>query len=104
MNPVNQKSSSLKKAELLSGIGAVVLGMGLGLFFSRFLTPYAAPLLIIGFMTHAWGMFDKHRLENASAAVRVWWAEALYWVCWIALFALAAYIAVAHSPGLAIRA
>ena len=53
MNPVNQKSSSLKRAELLSGIGAVVLGMGLGLFFSRFLMAYTTLLLLVGLLTHA---------------------------------------------------
>jgi len=96
MNPVNQKSSSLKRAELLSGIGAIVLGMGLGLFFSRFLTAYTTPLLLIGLLTHAWGMFDKHRVENASEGARLWWAETLYWVCWAALLALVAYITISH--------
>jgi hypothetical protein len=94
MCTVNQKTSRMKMAELLSGVGAVVLGMGLGLLFSRFLSPYITPLILIGLLTHAWGMFDKHRFESASAGVRLWWAEVLYWVCWGALFVLAAYIAV----------
>jgi hypothetical protein len=92
----NQKTRRLKRAELLSGVGAVVLGMGLGLFFSRFLLPYATPLLLVGLLTHAWGMFDKHRLESASAGVRLWWAEILYWLCWGALLALTVYITVSH--------
>ena len=86
----------MKRADLLSGVGAVVLGMGLGLLFARLLTPYATPLLLTGLLMHAWGMFDKHRLEKASTGARLWWEEALYWVCWIALLILAAYIAVSH--------
>jgi hypothetical protein len=99
MCTVNQKTSRLKRAELLSGVGAVVLGTGLGLLFSRFLSPYTTPLILIGLLTHAWGMFDKHRLESASAGVRIWWAEVLYWICWGALFVLALYIAVSHFRG-----
>lgn len=96
MSQVNQKSGSLKRAEFLSGIGAVVLGMGLGLFFSKFLRAYTVLLLIIGLLVHAWGMFDKHRLENASTSARLWWAEALYWICWAALLALVAYIIISQ--------
>jgi F0F1-type ATP synthase assembly protein I len=53
MDTLNQKTSRLKMAELMSGIGAVVLGMGLGLLFSRFLSPYTTPLILIGLLTHA---------------------------------------------------
>jgi hypothetical protein len=35
MNIANQKYGNLKMAELLSSVGAVVLGMGLGLLFFR---------------------------------------------------------------------
>lgn len=94
MNLTNQKSGSLKRAELLSGVG--VLGMGLGLLFSRFLTAYTTPLLLTGLLMHAWGMFDKHRLEKAAIGPRLWWEEALYWFCWIALLILAAYITVSQ--------
>ena len=96
---MNQKPGSLKRAELLSGLGAIVLGMGLGLFFSKFLMSYTTPLLLIGLLTHAWGMFDKHRLENSSTSTRLWWAETLYWVCWTALLALVAYIVISHLQG-----
>jgi hypothetical protein len=84
----------LKLAELLSGVGAVVLGKGLGLLFSGLLMAYATPLLLIGLLAHAWGMFDKHRLETAYTGAHLWWAEVLYLICWGALLALFAYIAV----------
>jgi hypothetical protein len=84
----------LKRAELASGIGAGVLGAGIGLLFSRILGTYAVPMLITGVFLHAWGMFDKHRLERGSAVQAPWWSTALYIVCWAALLLLAVYIMV----------
>ena len=81
----------------MSGVGAVALGAGLGLLFSNLLKPYTVPLLLVGLLAHAWGMFDKHRLEGAAASARPWWAEAAYWACWVALLALAAYVAFSYS-------
>ena len=69
----NERYNQVKRAELLTGVGAVVLGMGLGLLFAGFLARYTLPLLLIGLLMHAWGMFDKHRLEKASAGARRWW-------------------------------
>ena len=94
MDSTSANKSRVKGAELLSGIGAVVLGAGLGVLFSNFLKPYALPVLFVGLAAHALGMFMKHQYEKASASARVWWAEALYWVCWLALLAVAAYILV----------
>jgi len=37
-------------------------------------------------------MSRKHGLEQQSQSVRVWWAEALYWFCWLALVALLLFI------------
>jgi hypothetical protein len=76
-------------------MGALVLGIGLGLLFSDFLKPYAEPLLLAGILAHACGMFDKHRLEKASESARQpLWTVLLYWVCWVALLALIAYVGV----------
>jgi hypothetical protein len=96
MTPVHENAARVKGAELLSGVGAVVLGAGLGLLFSNLLKPYTVPLLLVGLLTHAWGMFDKHRLEGASAAARPWWSGPVYWVCWVALLALIAYVAFGY--------
>jgi hypothetical protein len=94
MKQTNQIRSRLKRAELLGGVGALILGMGLGLLFARFLTPYTTPLLLTGLLMHAWGMYDKHRLESEGAGARQWRVELLYWVCWVALLVLCVYIAV----------
>ena len=94
MRQTNQIRSRLKRAELLGGVGALILGMGVGLLFAAFLTPYTIPFLLTGLLMHAWGMYNKHRLESEGAVARQWWAELLYWVCWAALLVLCAYIAV----------
>ncbi|MDP1715659.1 MAG: hypothetical protein Q8L41_13030 [Anaerolineales bacterium] len=78
----------IKKAELLSSVGAGVLGAGIALLLANSLAPYVIPILLLGLISHATGMFQKHGLEQQGEAVRVWWAEALYWFCWLALAAL----------------
>jgi len=87
-------SARIKKAELLSSLGAGVLGAGTALLLSKFLAPYAVPILLLGLISHATGMSKKHGLEQQGQNVRVWWAEALYWFCWLALAALLVFIVV----------
>lgn len=99
MNSNNETAGSIKRARLLSGIGAVALGIGIGILLSNFLKPYALPVLLTGAVMHALGMFLEHRLENAAANVRLWWAEILYWVCWILLLGIIIYIAADYLKG-----
>jgi hypothetical protein len=94
-----ENSARIKGAELLSGIGAVLLGAGIGLLFSNLLMPYTTPLLVVGLLTHAWGMFNKHRLESGLSVGRLWWMELLYWVCWLALLVLILYLTVNYLRG-----
>ena len=82
----------LKRAELASGVGASVLGMGLGILMSEKLRPFIIPVLAIGTLLHGWGMFTKHDLEKGSNTPDVWWSVILYWVCWAALFLLVIFI------------
>lgn len=84
--------SRIKQAELLSSVGAGVLGAGIALLLAKLLTPYAIPILLIGLVSHAAGMSRKHGLEGQSESVRLGWAEALYWFCWLALAALLIFI------------
>jgi hypothetical protein len=80
--------SQTKRAELLSSVGAGVLGAGLALLLPTVLTSYAVAILLVGLVAHAWGMFQKHQLERQVEGVRLWWAEAVYWLCWLALAVL----------------
>lgn len=84
----------VKRAELTSGTGALILGIGLGALVPRTVGAYAVPILVVGILLHGWGMLDKHRLEGRQAIERVWWVELLYWLCWASLFILVAYILV----------
>jgi len=86
--------SRIKGAELLSSIGAGVLGAGIALLLVNLLVPYAVPILLLGLISHAAGMFQKHRLEQQGEVVRVWWVETLYWLCWLGLAALLLFIIV----------
>jgi len=91
--PIGRKAPNrIRLAELTSGVGAVVLGVGLGAIAGRWLSSLGLPLLIVGLLLHGWGMLDKHRLE-AGKFENVWWSSALYWACWLLLLALAGYLA-----------
>ena len=85
--------SRRKRADLTSGVGAGVLGGGIALLLAPYLRAYAIPLLLAGALLHGWGMFDRHRMDNQEGAATLRWAEALYWLCWIALLGVALYIA-----------
>lgn len=91
-NPVHV--AQIKKADLLSSIGAGVLGAGIALLVANSLAPYAVPILVLGLLSHAAGMSKKHGLEKQGQNVRVWWAEALYWLCWAALAVLLIFIVI----------
>lgn len=86
------KPNEMKRAELTAVIGASVLGGGVALFLDGALKPYALPILLLGFLVHGWGMYDKHRLESRSGSARLWWAEWLYWGCLVALLGLGLYV------------
>ena len=75
----------LKLAELTSGVGALVLGVGLGALFPHWFGPTAGLIAFAGLSLHAFGMWDKHRLEAVGQAGNSQWVVALYWVCWLRL-------------------
>ena len=80
-------------ADLTSGMGALVLGVGVGAFFASALARTSGWILLTGAVAHGCGMVDKHRLER-GASTQPRWATALYWVCWIALAGLAVAIVI----------
>jgi hypothetical protein len=73
----------LKLAELTSSVGALVLGIGLGVFLTRWIGGSGESVVLAGAVLHGWGMWDKHRLE--SGALRPPWSVWLYWFCWLGL-------------------
>ena len=84
----------LKRAELTSGVGAGVLGAGVGVLLAAQLRPLLLPTLLIGALLHGWGMWDKHRMEREHRSMTPRWAVLLYWICWGALAALGVYVVV----------
>jgi len=92
MKPLEQIARS-KHADLASTAGAGILGGGLGMLLPQFVRPYAIFLVVIGILLHGWGMLEKRRLEAGSAVPP--WSRALYWLCWLALAALVAWMGVA---------
>ncbi len=84
----------LKIAELTSGVGALVLGVGLGALFPHWFAPSAGVIVLAGVMAHAFGMWDKHRLEGRGHAPREPWITVLYWVCWLLLAGVVVFLVV----------
>ena len=84
----------LKLAELTSSVGALVLGIGIGALFPEWFGGVAAAITVVGLILHAFGMWDKHRLESSLATTNPAWVVALYWVCWALLAALVAILVV----------
>lgn len=83
----------IKRLELLSGLGAGVLGAGLGLLFAEWLEPYAVPALMLGIVTHGWAMFQKSRAEQGAGDAQPAWSVSTEWICWALLALLVIYIA-----------
>ena len=77
----------LKLAELTSGIGALVLGVGLGALFAPWFAPAAGLIAVAGVAAHGFGMWDKHHLEAQAHGESAPWIVALYRVCWLLLAA-----------------
>ena len=88
---MNASNTREKQADLASSAGAGVLGAGLGVLLAGYAASAAPMLVVIGVLLHGWGMLEKRRLQAGAAQPR--WADALFWVCWIALAALVAWIA-----------
>jgi len=90
-------AARVKRAETTSSIGAGVLGAGIALLLPTRFRAYALPILAVGLVMHVWGMYDRHRLESLGGSARLWWAELLYWLCWVTLAALLLYLLVQRA-------
>ena len=95
---MQKTEGAVRYADITSGIGAGVLGVGLGILIGDELRPIAAILLLIGALLHGWAMWRKHHLQRANVVELPHWSVVLYWICWLTFPALAALV-VARSTG-----
>lgn len=77
--------SAIKRAELLSAMGAGALGAGAALLLERWIGTAGLPLLVVGAVMHGFGMYQRRKLEDLGQPARPAWENALYWGCWMLL-------------------
>lgn len=82
----------VKRADLLSSVGAGFLGGGIAIFIQEALKSHAVVILTIGIISHGSGMYLKHRLEKRMNYKALLWENILYWSCWIVLLLLLIYL------------
>jgi len=87
-----RQAAMARAAELVSSLGAIVLGAGLALVLPRWLRGFGVALLAAGAAVHGVGMTLKYRLESRTGPPR-WWERALFWLCWTCLAGLGIWIA-----------
>ena len=80
------------QAELLSNVGAGVLGAGLSLLFADAIVRLAVPFLMVGGLVHAVAMYRKHHLDQSAGTALPRWSKWLYWTCWLLLLTLVGYV------------
>jgi hypothetical protein len=90
------KSPHVRFAETTSSIGAGLLGIGLGVLFTRYLNAFGIVFLLLGALMHGWGMLDMRRMEISSGQKRPLWSTLLFWICWLSLGLLALGLAVGN--------
>jgi hypothetical protein len=87
----DQKSLTLRIAESSSPLGAAILGLGLGAWFSSDLKDVQWLLIISGGILHLFGMvvMNKHdkKLELLSPFWRISF-QLLFWICVLLLVAV----------------
>ena len=84
----------LHMAEMTSSVGALLLGIGAGAVIASSLGNLATGVFLIGLALHAWGMWDKHRVEARLASPEPVWAKVMFWGCWIMLVGVLGWFGV----------
>jgi hypothetical protein len=60
----------------------------------QWFAPAAGVIALSGALAHAFGMWDKHRLETQTLREGAWWVVALYWICWLLLAGVVVFLFV----------
>jgi len=86
----NAVQGQVKIGVLASGLGAGILGAGVGVYLAQYLGSYAGPLITIGLAVQIWGVLESLNLD--ANVPRIWSAEVLYWVFWVVLVVIGALV------------
>lgn len=81
----SRATARLKRADLASGVGAGLIGFGLGAMAAETVAGLAPAILLVGLVLHGWGMLGKRAIERDQHAAEPRWSLLLYWGCWLAL-------------------
>mgnify|MGYP001557848281 CR=1 FL=1 len=73
-------------------IGAIILGVGIGVKLFNYLDNYYYLLILIGILIHGLGMYQIHKRAKFSDDKPYLLSNALYWTCWIILIGLVIFI------------
>lgn len=86
----------LQRAKLASTSGAGILGFGLGAALAGYFGPYSYLIIAIGIAMHGWGMYNSSGMGGTGRAPgkNPLGGDWLYWLCWVLLALLAAYVAI----------
>ncbi|AZZ37271.1 hypothetical protein CIK05_10885 [Bdellovibrio sp. qaytius] len=82
----------LKRADLLSSVGAGFLGAGIAISIQDALKSHVGVVLSVGIISHGSGMYLKHQIEKRQNFKPQLWENILYWGCWVALVLLLIYL------------
>lgn len=77
----------------LSSVGAALAGFGAGLLLADPLAFAALPSLLVGLTVHVYGMVGAARLRRETGHLPGLWQMSGYWVCWLTMAVLVAYVA-----------
>lgn len=94
MNRAMAADVETNRAQLLSTVGAALLGAGLALFAAGWLSDWKYVLAAVGLLVHSLGMYGKRAADKRGGRPRPLWEEAAYWSCWVLLAVLAAWMMV----------
>jgi hypothetical protein len=89
------KQLKIELAQSASGIGAFVLGIGVGLLLLSTIVAAKYLLVAVGIALHGWGMMSLSRIKNEDGTPMFYTNHTLrllMWVCALALIALTVYL------------
>ena len=89
----------VRRAQLLSTVGAALAGAGLALFAASWLSDWKYALAGAGLLLHTAGMYGKRAAEARTVTGRPLWEDVMYWGCWVILAGLAAWMMAIRLGG-----